>query len=123
MMRLTALSLITILASFPAHADGDAAKGADVFKKCMPCHSIDQKQNKVGPYLVGVVGRKAATAEGYNYSDALKKAGADGLIWDETSLSSYVTAPKIFLPGNRMTFAGLKKPEDVENLIAYLKTR
>ena len=100
----------------------DAEKGAKVFNKCMACHSIEDK-NKIGPSLKGIVGRKAASVEGYKYSDAMLAKAAEGVIWDETTLAAYLPDPKSFVPGTKMTFAGLKNPEDVANVIAYLKTK
>lgn len=109
------------LVSFGAQAAGDAEKGAGVFKKCAACHSIDKPDNKIGPHLVGILGRKTASVESYaGYSDAMKAAGAKGMVWDEASLASYVAAPKAFLPGNRMSFTGLKSKDDIANLIAFL---
>ncbi|GBD44698.1 Cytochrome c-554 [bacterium HR40] len=104
-----------------ARAEGDPEKGAKVFNKCKACHEIKEAKNKVGPHLVGIVGRKAGSAEGFNYSDALKKAHDEGLVWNEETLAKYLADPKAFLPGNRMAFAGLKKEDEIEDLIAYLK--
>lgn len=100
----------------------DAEKGAKVFNKCMACHTIEDK-NKVGPSLHGIVGRKAASVEGFKYSDAMLAKGAEGVIWDEATLAAYLPDPKAFVPGTKMTFPGLKNPEDVANVIAYLKTK
>lgn len=99
----------------------DADNGAKVFKKCMACHAIDEK-NKIGPSLKGIVGRKAATVEGFKYSDAMLAKAAEGVIWDEATLTAYLPDPKAFVPGTKMVFPGLKKPEEVADLIAYLKT-
>lgn len=104
-----------------ARAEGDPEKGAKVFNKCKACHEIKEAKNKVGPHLVGIVGRKAGSAEGFNYSDALKKVHDEGLVWNEETLAKYLADPKAFLPGNRMAFAGLKKEDEIEDLIAYLK--
>jgi cytochrome c len=76
------------LTATAAVADGDVVKGEKVFKKCMACHSIADKTNKVGPYLVGVVGRKVAIVEGYAYSDSMKEYAATGAVWDEAALSA-----------------------------------
>ena len=100
----------------------DADKGSKVFKKCMACHAIDDK-NKIGPSLKGIVGRKAATVEGFKYSDAMLAKAAEGLIWDEATLTAYLPDPKKFVPGTKMAFPGLKNPEDAANLIAFLKTK
>lgn len=105
-----------------AHASAqDAEAGKKVFNRCKACHTVDEAKNKVGPHLDGIVGRKAASLPDFAYSDAMKAKGAEGLVWDEANLTTYLTDPKGFVPGNKMAFAGLKKPEDVANLVAFLK--
>lgn len=107
----------------PALADGDADKGKKVFAKCMACHTIEEAKNRVGPHLINIMDRKTASVEGFKYSPAMTKAGEDGMIWDEATLTAYLTAPKAFMPGNKMAFAGLKKPEDISNLIAFIHSK
>jgi cytochrome c len=111
------------LVSAPALADGDAAAGKKVFAKCMACHDAKAEKNKIGPHLVGVVGRTAGTVESFQakYSDAMKAAGAGGLVWDEANIAEYVKKPKEKIPGNKMAFPGLKEDADIANVIAYLK--
>lgn len=113
---------IAVFAS-PALADGDAAKGKNVFKKCMACHDAVEAKDKVGPNLVGVVGRTAGTLESFasKYSQAMKDAGAAGLVWDEANIAEYVKDPKGKIAGNKMAFAGLKKDDEIDDVIAYLK--
>ena len=101
---------------------GDPAAGKKVFNKCKACHFVDKEKNKVGPYLKGVVGRKAAAVEGFKYSEAMKAKAAEGLVWTEENLKAYLAAPKKFVPGNKMAFAGLKKEKDIADVIAYLKS-
>ena len=97
----------------------DAAKGEKVFKKCKACHSLEAGKSKIGPSLAGIVGKSAASAEGFTkYSDALKSSG---VVWDEASLDSFLSKPKDFIPGNKMKFAGLKKEDQRKDVIAYLK--
>ncbi len=100
-------------------ASADPAKGAEVFKKCGACHNADKGgANAIGPNLYGVVGEGIAEgAGGYPFSDALK--GVHGT-WDFTKLNAWLTSPKGFAPGTKMTFAGLSKPEDRANVIVYL---
>ena len=109
-----------VLFAVPAHAAGDAAAGEKVFAQCKACHDNEKGVNKVGPTLKGVVGRKAASVADYKYSAAMTKKGEEGVVWDETTLTEYLPNPKAFVPGTKMAFGGLKKPEDVANVIAYL---
>lgn len=107
--------------SAPAFADGDAEKGKKVFNKCKSCHAVgEDAKNKVGPILNGIVGAKAGQVEDFKYSKALTELAADGLVWDKETLSAYLTDPKEIIPGGSMSFAGLRKEKDVENVIAYL---
>ena len=113
-----------VLFAAPAQAAGDAAAGEKVFNQCKACHQVGPEAkngvNKVGPTLKGVVGRKAASVEGYKYSAAMTAKGAEGVVWDEATLTAYLPNPKAYVPGTKMAYAGLKKPEDVANLIAFL---
>ena len=98
----------------------DAAAGAKVFAKCKVCHQIGEgAKNMVGPVLTGVVGRPAGTYPGYNYSAANKNSG---LTWDEATLKIYLKDPRAKVPGTKMTFPGLSSDDDINNVIAYLKT-
>jgi cytochrome c len=116
------LAALLMLAS-PALAEGDAAKGAKVFLKCKACHENEQGVNKVGPTLKGIVGRKAASVADYKYSEAMLKKGTEGTVWDEATLATYLPDPKAWVPGTKMAFAGLKKPEEVADIIAFLKSK
>ena len=109
-----------VLFAAPAHAAGDAAAGEKVFAQCKACHDNEKGVNKVGPTLKGVVGRKVASVADYKYSAAMAALGATGAVWDEAELTKYLPAPKALVPGTKMAFGGLKKPEDVANVIAYL---
>jgi cytochrome c len=111
----------TLLAVAPAMAEGDAAKGEKVFNKCKACHEVEKGVNKVGPTLKGLVGRKAASVPDYKYSEAMIAKGAEGVVWDEATLTAYLPDPKAFVPKTKMAFAGLKKPDEVADVIAYLK--
>ena len=111
---------VTLLAA-PAFAAGDAAKGEKVYAKCKACHDNEKGVNKVGPTLKGIVGRAAASVADYKYSDAMVAKGAEGLIWTEENLAAYLPDPKAYVPKTKMAFAGLKKPDEVADIIAYLK--
>ncbi|MDO9414862.1 c-type cytochrome [Pararhizobium sp.] len=122
LVRRIAVALCLCLgAAGPGLADGDAGAGKAVFRKCAPCHTATEPVAKVGPSLMGIVGRPVATFPGYSYSEAMTAFGADGKVWDEALLSDYLLSPKAMVPGTRMTFAGLKKPQDIADIIAYLK--
>ncbi len=99
----------------------DAAAGEKVFTKCKACHIVDGDTNKIGPSLKGVVGRTAGTHEGFKYSKAMVEAGEKGTVWSDETLSAYLREPKAYIKGNKMAFVGLKKDEDLANVIAYLK--
>lgn len=114
------VGVAVVLAAFasPAMAEGDAAAGKKVFRKCAACHSLEEGKKKVGPSLYGVIDRAAAAVEGYKYSKAMKTSG---LTWDEDTLAEFLTKPKTLVPKTKMSFAGIKKEADIANVIAYLK--
>jgi nitrite reductase (NO-forming) len=98
-------------------ATGDASAGRLVFRKCQACHSIEPGKNMLGPSLAGVIGRKAGTEAGYNYSPAMKSAD---IVWNAQTLDQYLTDPAKVVPGNKMPFPGLKTDYDRADVIAYL---
>ena len=109
--------------AMPTLAQGDADAGKKVFNKCKACHMVGEgAKNRVGPELNGVVGRPIATAPDFKYSKAFMDKAADGHAWTEEELAAYLADPKGYIPGNKMAFVGLKKDEDIANVIAYLKT-
>ena len=104
-------------------AGQDIAAGEKLFGRCKACHAVGEgATNKVGPQLNGVVGRKAGGLEDFKYSSAMTEAGEGGLTWNDETLAAYLADPRGFVKGNRMAFAGIKKEEDLANVIAYLKT-
>jgi cytochrome c len=117
---LALISVLSLVVSARvASADGDAAAGEVAFKVCRTCHQIGESaRNFVGPELNGVVGRKAGTVPGYNYSDANKNSG---LTWDEATLTKYLHSPREVVPGTKMAFPGLTRDSDIANVIAYLR--
>ena len=115
---LAAATAIAALA--PAAKAGDAAAGEKVFKKCAACHAVGEgAKNKVGPELNDIFGRVAGSLEGFKYSNAMKESG---ITWDAETLTAYLKDPKGYIPKNKMSFAGLKKDEDIDNVLAYLMT-
>lgn len=101
----------------------DAAHGEKIFARCKACHAVGEgAKNRAGPQLNGIFGRPAGSVEDYRYSDAMKEAGAQGLVWNDDTLAAYLAAPKNFVKGNKMAFGGLKKPADVADLLDWLRT-
>ena len=107
----------------PLLASADPAAGQALSRACAACHDFTKGgPNKVGPNNWGVVGAPMGHAEGFNYSAAMKAKSEEGAVWDYEALNQFLAAPKEFLPGTSMSYAGLKKPEDRANLIAWLRT-
>jgi cytochrome c len=108
----------------PLLAKADAKAGETIFKKCQACHDGTKGgPNKIGPNLWGVVDRPIASHEGFSYSSGMKEFSQNSSVkWDYEHLSKFLTSPKADVKGTAMTFAGLKKPEDRANVIAYLRT-
>ncbi|MFM1816796.1 MAG: hypothetical protein RLZ98_3491 [Pseudomonadota bacterium] len=117
-------SAAAFIAVVPFATAQDAEKGATVFRqKCFQCHRVGAgAKNLIGPQLNGVVGRAATSVQGFNYSPIQRKKKAEGLVWTPENLDKYLESPRKFMPGTRMAFVGLPKPDDRQNIIAYLKT-
>ncbi|MBN8552867.1 MAG: cytochrome c family protein [Caulobacterales bacterium] len=109
-----------VLASLPApYNEGDLENGRRTFARCRSCHTLAEGGgNMTGPNLWGVFGRPAGSVEGFRYSEAVQNADFD---WDAEHLDGWLAAPREFLPGNRMAFAGVPDESDRRDLIAYLK--
>lgn len=102
---------------------GDAEAGKAIFGQCAGCHAVGpDADNGVGPHLNGLFGRKAAAIEGFPYSEGMKRAGADGLVWTRDTLDAYLENPRILVSGSRMSFPGLNLKADRDNLLAYLRS-
>lgn len=104
-----------------AMASSDVEAGAKVYKKCKACHVVDKEKNRVGPHLVGLMGRPVASVDGFKYSDAMKEWGA-GKSWDVETLDAFLADPKGTVKGTKMSFRGLKKDADRANVIAYIES-
>lgn len=98
-------------------AMADVSKGSKVFKKCSACHKLEDGANSTGPFLYGVVGRSVGQAPGFGYSATLSELGGD---WTPERIDQFLAKPSGFAKGTTMGFAGLKKPQDRANVIAYL---
>jgi cytochrome c len=117
---LPLIGLLTVAMAHRADAAGNPEAGAQVFRTCAACHTLEPGAHRTGPSLAGVFGRKAGTAEGFHrYSDALRSAD---LVWREETLNGFLADPQAFLPGNRMTFPGIADAQDRADVIAYLQT-
>jgi len=111
---LGALLLVSSLSL--ARADGDPAKGEEIYKRCQGCHSIDR--NRTGPMHKGLFGRTAGTVPGFSYSDAMKNSG---IVWNEQTLDQFLQGPRKMVPGTKMTYAGVADAQERADLVAYLK--
>ncbi len=96
---------------------GDPDAGAKVFKRCMACHTIEEGKNRVGPTLYGIIGHEAGAVEGYKYSKANQESG---IVWTPEVISEYLENPRKYMPGTKMAFPGLKKPQQRVDVIAYI---
>ena len=118
---LTGAVLAIGLAAPALAQSADVEAGKKVFNKCRACHAIGPgATNKVGPELNGVVAEPFATAEGYSFSPALRQVAEANPAWTPELLTQWLTDPKKLVPGTKMAFPGLKKPEDIANVLAYL---
>ncbi|MBZ8132013.1 c-type cytochrome [Afifella sp. IM 167] len=105
-----------------ALAGGDPAEGEKVFSACRSCHQVGEgARHGIGPHLDRVFGREAGSLEGFAYSLALRRKGAQGLVWNAQTLDVYLKRPQAYVPGTRMSFRGMAGNEDRANLIAYLE--
>lgn len=120
--------LILLLLSAPALAEqdaveiGDRDRGASLFQDCAACHQVGSgAEDRVGPHLNGIFGRRAAANDGFAYSEGIRRAARDGLIWDLRRLDAYIENPKALVTGTRMSYDGLKDPAERADVLAYLR--
>ncbi len=128
MRRVLAALSLAVLMPLGAWADeeaeliGDAARGAEVFRKCTGCHQVGpDAKNRAGPHLNGIFGRAAGALEEFPYSRSMQRAASDGLIWDYPRLDAYLENPRALISGTRMAFRGLKEPQDRHDVMAFLR--
>lgn len=120
--KLFAVFMMAISLHNGALAEGDAKKGERVYKKCRACHQVGEgAQNKVGPQLNNIFGRVPGSLEDFKYSSAMKAYG-EGKVWDDATMTAFLTKPKAEVKGTKMAFPGLRKEADIANILAYLKT-
>jgi cytochrome c len=118
--RIPLIGLLAGLAcAVPTYAadlsDGDTARGAEVYGRCLACHSFER--NRTGPLHCGLFGRKAGGVIGYSYSRAMKESG---IVWNSETLDRFLRAPLEVVPGTKMGYAGVKNSKDRAALIAYM---
>lgn len=120
-MARRAFVLITVLMLISQSAwaqGGDAQKGKQVFSQCQACHSLEAGKNGVGPSLHDIIGKKAGNVPGHNFSGAMKNSN---VVWNEQTLTEFLSDPQKFIPGNKMPFTGIKDKTQLHNLVAYLE--
>jgi cytochrome c len=120
-MRFPDVILALILAAMAVGSAtaADVEAGKTAFKKCALCHTTEVGKNKIGPSLFGVLGRKSATLENFNYSEGMKKFDHT---WDAETLDTYLADPRGTVPGTKMIFPGIKDKAERDDVIAYLET-
>lgn len=121
--KLIGATCLTLMPLGAIAQDGDAEAGEKVYRKCMACHAVGEgAKNKVGPQLNGVVGRTIGAVEDFRYSDVLAEMGAEGKQWTPEELAAFLEKPREYAKGTKMSFAGLRKEEERNDVIAYLAT-
>ena len=113
---IVAIGVIAATLGVNAAQAADVEHGKVVFQTCAACHS--EKPDAIGPSLRGVYGRKSGSLDNFRYSNAMMRAH---LVWDEANLRDYIKDPQAKVKGNRMPFGGLEKPQDIDDVVAYLK--
>ena len=120
-MRVPVAFGVIMLLPLAGMAQEPASSGEDVFKKCLPCHTIGtDAAHKIGPHLNGVVGRPLAGLDDYVYSQTLQRAGEAGEVWSEERLGLYLKNPRHAYPGTSMAFAGMRQRADILAVIDYM---
>jgi len=117
------LAALALGAGSPPVSAQDAEAGQRVFAQCRACHTPNEGgRNGVGPNLWGIYGSPAGKREGFRYSANMLELAQGGLVWNEENLRRYLTNPKDLVPRGAMAFAGIRNPDQLNNLIAYLRT-
>jgi cytochrome c len=119
LISIASMAALSIAASADVTLAQDITAGQHSFNKCLPCHAIGpDAENKIGPQLNGLDGRHSGTAPNYSYSDANKKSG---IVWGEATFKEYIKNPSALVPDTKMTFAGIKNDQEINDLWAYVK--
>ena len=114
---LATADVINVVDAAGNKISGDPVNGEKVFKQCQTCHYIVEGKNFTGPTLYGIIGRKAGTIPGFSYSKANRESGK---VWTEQVMFDYLENPRKAIPGTKMSFVGLKKPQDRADVIAFI---
>ena len=114
--RLAAVGVLALCAATPAGAAPDAARGEQIYARCMACHAL--AYDRVGPRHCGLLGRRAGSVPGFVYSPAMKRSG---IVWNEKSLDRFLSGPLKMVPGTAMTYDGVTDAAERADLIAYLE--
>ena len=115
-------AMLLLLCLAESAEPGDAARGERAFQRCYACHSVDPHEatRLQGPSLYRIIGRPAAAIAGFEYSDAMRQKGADGLVWDAATLERYLSDPEAVVPGTNMNVPPLRDEAERADLVAYL---
>jgi cytochrome c len=118
-VQRSALALaLALAAATAARAGGDATRGEQLYARCLACHALEY--DRVGPRHCGLLGRRAGSVPGFDYSAAMKQSG---IVWTARTLERFLAAPLEMVPGTTMTYAGVADPKERADLIAYLEER
>lgn len=126
-MSIFRILALLSLSAFPisgtaAELLGDRERGRELFVQCQGCHEVGKgAEDRIGPHLNGIFGKSAGASPGFRYSDAMARAGSDGLRWDADTLDIYIENPKSLVSKTRMTFPGIKDPQERADILAYLR--
>jgi len=122
-MNVSKLSLLLVLSALMTTGANAKSDGEKVFRKCKACHQVGEgAKNKAGPVLNGIIGRTFGSVEDFKYSKAFMAANEEGRVWDAEELAGFLKKPKAYMKGTKMSFAGLRKDDDIVAVTEYLGT-